>query len=168
MRPYLWGLVFLSCCCGNNSRSWGRTTQRVVPAAGDLWPSAAELWGDHKAAACTHTHPDVKHLSRHVLCCSRTLTHKLHETTAFMLGTDPQSNTISGERSHKWPQQSVARLDVDAEDGKLGWRAVSHCFSRTPTKQAGAKDKWEKQHQWLHLWKNPKGPPCVLEQREKH
>lgn len=70
---------------------------------------------------------------------SPTITHTLHETTVFMLGTDPQSNTISGERSHKWPQQSVARLDGDAEDGKLGWRLWVTAFIGLQQSKQGQK-----------------------------
>lgn len=116
-------------------------------------------YGETTRLPRAHTHPDVKHLSRHVLCCSRTLTHNHPHATwdnGFYAWYWP---TIQHNRRQTLTQMTTTKC-CKAGRGRGKWKAwlkaVSHCFCRTPTKQARAKDKWEKQHQWLHLSKNPK------------
>lgn len=133
---YLWDRVFLSCCCGTTGGSWGRTTQRVISAAGDLWPLATELWGDHRTATCTHT---SRCKASFEACRSRTLTHMLRETMKLRFVTDPRSNRISGKHAHKWLQQSFARLVLHTENGKLGCRLEDADFVRCQQSKHGQK-----------------------------
>lgn len=161
VQPYLWGLVFLSRCCGNNWRKLRKDNTESRPGCWGFmaWCS----WAVGRPQGCrAHTHIQMYACTSYVARARLpTITHMLHETTAVMPGTDPQSNTVSGKRSHKTTTTKCRKAGRGL--WKAWLKAVSHCFCSSPTKQAQAKDKWEKQHQWLHLSQNPKGLPCVLE-----